>query len=138
MAGLSKIGRENALAAVLSNSTNVYIALLTTYPTDQTGAGLVEATGSGYARLAHMAWSTATTLEDTTRSNSSAITFAALTGDLSGVVGWAIYDALTLGNLLAFGRLVNSSDEPISVDFVNTDQPRFAIGELEVTIRTLV
>lgn len=133
--GLAQSGSEAALDAVLPNGTDRFIALLTTLPSDVAGTGLVEATVAGYARIAHDAWANATASNKTTRSNSSAITFAALTEDLPDVVGWGIFDALTVGTLLAFGETVDAADIPISVDFVATNEPRFAIGELELFLQ---
>ena len=132
--GLSQIGAENALDDVLPNATNVYVALLTTLPTDFAGTGLVEASAAGYARTAHSAWTTSSASNVVTRANNGAITFPALTADLSGVVGWAIYTMSSGGDLLAFGQTVDGSGNPLTVNFVSTDEPRFANGELEVKI----
>jgi hypothetical protein len=134
--GLSEYGAEEALstANVLPSGTNKYVALLTTLPSARDGTGLVEATGSSYARVAHSAWSNSTVSDDTVRSNSSTITFPTLTGSLSGVVGWAIYSASTSGNLIAFGPLVDDTGVEITRNFISGDVPTFATGELDIII----
>ena len=134
--GLSEYGAEQAFqhANVLPGGTDKWIALLTTLPTARDGTGLVEATGSGYARINHQVWTNTTVGTDTQRANNGAITFAALTGALSGIVGWAIYDLVAGTDLIAFGPLVDSNDVEITRNFINTDQPRFATGELKIRI----
>ena len=120
-----------ALAAVLPNGTARYVALLTTLPAAD-GTGEVEATGSSYARKSYSAWLTSVSSGITYRKNNGAIEFTALTGALTGVLGWAIYDASTAGNLLAFGYIRDSSGAAVTKNFVNTDQPRFLDQELKV------
>lgn len=134
--GLSEYGAEQAFLAanVLPSGTNKYVGLLTALPTDRDGTGLVEATGASYARVANLAWTTATVVNDTVRSNTSAVTFPTLTGALAGIVGWAIWSASVAGNLIAFGPLTDSSDLPVTRSFVNGDTPRFAAAELEIKI----
>ena len=134
--GLSEYGAEQAMgsANVLPNGTDKWVALLTTLPTARDGTGLVEATGSGYARINHALWVNVTDGNDTLRKNSGAVTFAALSAALTDIVGWAIYDLVAGVNLIAFGPLVDGSNNPITVDFANTDQPQFADQELEVSI----
>jgi hypothetical protein len=123
-----------ATTNVLPNGTNKFIALLTTLPTARDGTGLVEASGSGYARKAHQAWTNSTVANNTVRANNGAITFAALTGDLPGIVGWAIYDLIAGTNLIAFGPLVDAAGAEITRNFLNGDQPVFGDAELEVVI----
>lgn len=134
--GLSEYGAEQGLAStnVLPNGTSKYVALLTALPTARDGTGLVEAAGSGYARIAHNAWVNATVGNDTIRKNNGVITYAVLTGNLSGIVGWAIYSAVAAGNLIAFGPLVDSAGAEVTRNFLIGDQPRWADGELEVVI----
>lgn len=134
--GLSEYGAEQALgsANVLPNGTNKYVALLTALPTERDGTGLVEATGSGYARIAHNSWVNVTSGDNTLRKNSGAVTYAALTADLDGIVGWAVYSAVSGGNLIAYGPLVDGSNNAITRDFASGDQPRFTDQELEIGI----
>ncbi|MCK5602850.1 hypothetical protein KAR91_13295 [Candidatus Pacearchaeota archaeon] len=134
--GLSEYGTQEALATVnvLPSGTNKYIALLTALPTARDGTSLVEASGASYARIAHSTWVNVLTTNDTTRKNSGAITYAALTGTLSGVVGWAIYSAVTGGDLIAFGPLVDEDDVAVTRNFISGDQPRFSDQELEISL----
>lgn len=136
LSGLSEYGAEQGLGSVnvMPGGTDKFIALLTTTPTVRDGTGLVEASGSGYARIAHQTWVNVTSGNDTLRKNSGTVTFAVLSGDLPGIVGWAIYSAITAGNLIAFGPLVDSNDTPITRNFLNGDQPRFVDQEFEVVI----
>lgn len=82
-----------------------YVALLTAVPTTNTGTGLTEVSGSSYARqpiTASTGWSTISQSADTIHdeiNNVNALTFPAVTTTGYTVVGVAIYDAVTAGNL---------------------------------------
>lgn len=128
--GLAVYGRGLALAGALPAGTNRYVALLTAVPTVDAGTGLVEATGSGYARKAHSAWTNGSVGDVVTRANNGSVEFTALTDALTGVVGWAIYDAATVGNLVAWGYTRNVGGVKTTFDFALGDQPRFIDGEL--------
>lgn len=88
-----------------------YVALLTTLPTDNNGTGLVEVTttGTAYARQAvtsSTGWSAVSTSGSLQQmSNAAAVTYAAATANYGTVVGVAVYDAVTAGNLLYFAPL---------------------------------
>jgi len=109
-----------------------YLALCTTLPTSaSTGATLVEATYTGYARIATSGdWGSPTSATPCTIFNSSAITFAACTGSTSTIVGFAIVDSITVGagNVLAWGSCTST--------VISTTQtpPTFAINALELTL----
>lgn len=133
MSGLSNYGEEQALIALLPNGTACYVALFTELPDDD-GTGGTEASGSSYARKSHSAWTNGTSGTATQRKNNGTIEFAALSGSLAGIVGWGIYDALTSGNLIAFGTIKNSGGTDVTKNFVSTDQPRFLDQELKVGI----
>src|SRR5262245_29850425 len=110
LSGLSIYAKQQALqaAALLPNATNRYVGLLTALPSASDGTGLVEAdTATGYARVAHSAWTNTTSGDDVIRKNNGAITFAVLIGTLVGVAGWAIWDddGTPSGNLIAFGPM---------------------------------
>lgn len=91
-----------------------YVALLTTNPTKNDGTGLVECSDAGYARLpitASTGWSAISLNADNIHdqiSNGSALTFGAAAVTYT-VVGVAIYDALTVGNLLAYGSVTSQA-----------------------------
>jgi hypothetical protein len=76
----------------------VYLALSTTVPTD--GGGVTEPSGGSYARTA-CSFSAASGRQI---QNSGAVTFPAATADWGTIVGWALYDASSGGNILFFGE----------------------------------
>jgi hypothetical protein len=93
---------------------NLYIALLTAVPTKNDGTGLTEVSGSSYARqaVASSAWGAIALNADNIHdqiSNSNAITFPAVTTTSYTVVGVAIYDALTAGNLLWYASVTSQA-----------------------------
>lgn len=109
-----------------------YIALYTVIPTDA-NAGGTEVTGGSYARVAvtnnTTNWAAATGTSPTSKANGTAITFPAPTANWGVVVGFAVYDAATVGNELAWGALtvnktVNNGDAA----------PSFGVGALTVTL----
>ena len=134
--GLSEYGAQEALATanVLPSGTNKYVALLTALPTARDGTGLVEATGGSYARVANSGWTTSVSGSNTVRANTAAVTFTTLTADLSDVLGWAVYSAVSGGNLIAFGPLHDSAGNAVTRSFLNGDTPRFSAGELEIIV----
>lgn len=93
----------------------LYVALLTTMPTAASGTGLVEVSGTGYARQAvtgASGWNAITTNGDNVTeqaTNNAAITFPAAGGSWGTVLGVAIYDAVSAGNLLMYGTLTSGS-----------------------------
>src|SRR5947209_10085462 len=115
--------------------SSVYVALLTTNPSDDTGTALVEVSGGAYARQAIVGssgWSSiapvsggsGTTPEQ--MSNAAVITFPTPTANWNNVVGVALYDAATAGNLLYWASITSQT--------VNTGVVvSLAIGALKVT-----
>lgn len=105
--------------------TNLYVALSTADPTDD-GSGIAEPSGAGYARKNHNAWKTngSRAIE-----NDGAVTFAAATGSWGAITHWAVFDALTGGNMLAHGSLTSGS---FTVE--EDDVPTFADGAIDVSI----
>lgn len=121
--------RSAVVNAVLRNTTytsvaTVYAALYTVTPTNSTSGTEVGA-GVGYARqaAAFAAPSPAGAV-----ANSGVITFGPnTTTDWGTIVGTAILDASTAGNILYFGALAASKAVAVS------DSVSFAIGALTVT-----
>lgn len=132
MSGLTDYGEQQALIGLLVNGTDVYIGLFTVLPSADDGTGGTEASGSGYVRIDHNAWLNAAEDPITYRVNNGAIEFAALTAELAGIVGWGIWDAVTVGNMIAFGPILDASENEVSVTFPSGDQPRFITQELKV------
>jgi hypothetical protein len=104
---------------------SVWIALFTAAPSD-TGGG-TEATGGSYARksTAGADWAAAS---GGATSNANAITFVTPTGSWGTITHFALMDAATTGNMLAWGSLTT----PQAVGTGNTVS--FAVGELDITL----
>ena len=120
---------ENALLnATLRNTTytspaTVYAALFTTDPTDA-GSG-TECTGSGYTRKAI---TFAAPSNGVTTNSAAACEFDQATGDWGTLTHFAIFDALTTGNMLYYGALTAS--KTIS----SGDVFKFATSSVTVTL----
>lgn len=112
--------------AAYTQPTNIYVALSTADPTDS-GSGVAEPAGSGYARTACNVWDAAASRE---ASNTSAVTFPAATGSWGTITHWALFDASTGGNMLAYGSL------SVSNAVVNGNVVSFAAGQLSLTWNT--
>lgn len=113
---------ESGVTQAPNLPTTLYVALLTAMPTTNTGTGLVEvsATGTGYARLpiTSAQWAALATNADTI--TEQALSSIALTWTNSGgtnfgtVVGIALYDALTVGNLYRAATLATGNQTIVS------------------------
>jgi hypothetical protein len=122
-----------------------YIGLFTVLPTRSTG-GTELTTGAGFAGYARQSlasslanWSgtqgagttSASSGTDDEVSNNVAVSFsAALAAAWAGVVGWGLFDAVSAGNLLEFGSIVNASGTPITRSFAIGDPVEFPAGTL--------
>jgi len=97
----------------------VYLALCTTAPTDaSTGSTIVEANYTGYARK-QIAAGDLNAAASGSMTNANAITFAACTAGSSTIVGFAICDASSAGNVLYWGTVtsivIDTSHTPATV-----------------------
>jgi len=101
--------------------TSWYVALYTVAPND-TGGG-TELSGDAYVREA----STFSVTGDTA-SNTGAIEWAAATGDWGTVVAIGVFDAVSAGNLLAYGNLTSSKTIQTGDIF------RIPAGDLDITL----
>lgn len=107
--------------------TGVYLALCTAVPTDaSTGSTITEANYTGYARKQINA-SDLSAASSGSKTNSAAITFADCTAGSSTVIGFAICDASSGGNVLYWGTVTSKT-----IDTSNTPAT-VAIGSLVVT-----
>jgi len=132
MSGLVDTKENQVLDALLGAATlmpdPVYIGLMTSEPNDD-GTGVVEPVGNGYSRV-----SVANTLGEWpaavggSKSNANNILFPTATGGWGTVTHYGIFDAVSAGNLLAFGPL----NVPRTV--VLDDQFRFLSGALVMTL----
>jgi hypothetical protein len=100
---------------------SLYMALLTTMPTDNTGTSMVEVSGGGYARQQITGWAaTATNGDGITeqKSTNATITFPVASAGWGTIEGVALYDAATAGNWyiaigLAAGQAIVTNNEVI-------------------------
>ena len=105
-----------------TSPTTVYAALFDVDPGDD-GASGTEHSGAGYARQAVTFGAPA----DGTGSNSGKVTYPTATADWGQTGGWALFDAVTAGNILFHGSLETSK-------YVSEGQtPEFETGDLEIT-----
>jgi hypothetical protein len=104
----------------------IYVALSACDP-GESGSGLDEPEGGGYARVATEAddWNSA---DGGLLDNAVAIEFNAATGNWGTMTHFALFDAATGGNLLAHGSLT----QPKTVNAA--DRAEFPPGDLEVTL----
>ena len=104
---------------------SVWVALFTAAPSD-TGGG-TECTGGSYARksTAGADWAAAS---GGATSNANAITFVTPTGSWGTATHFALMDASTAGNMLAWAPLTT----PQAIGSGNNVS--FAVGELDITL----
>ena len=107
----------------------IHVALFTALSDVQgeAGAGGTEVSGGDYARVATIGsdWTEATT---GTLSNATAIEFTEASGDWGTVTHFALFDAVSGGNMLCFGTLT-ASKEVSSGDTI-----KFPISNLDVSL----
>ncbi len=99
----------------------VYLALFTASPTDAGGG--TEVTGGGYARQAITFGAAAAGAI----ANTAEVSFTASGANYGTVVSTGIFDALTVGNMLAW-------DDITSAVVNDGDTIRFPIGDIDVTL----
>jgi hypothetical protein len=104
----------------------LYVALFTSAPSDAGGG--TEVTGGAYARAAvtndSTNWPAAA---GGVKGNGTSVTFAQATAPW-GNVGWfAVFDALTGGNMLYWGALTTSRS------VATGDTPSYAVGQIQFT-----
>jgi len=108
-------------------SSTTYVALFVGDPSD----GGTELSSSNYARksVAAADWNAASSGSLT---NANAITFVQATGEWSAsdITYWALYDAASDGNLLAYDELAAGQQQPIAAN--NTVE--FAAGDITLEI----
>ncbi len=108
--------------------TTGYVALYTAEPDYIAGTGGTEVTGGAYARKSVTMASSWTAASGGATSNSGAITFTTATANWGTVLGAALMDNSTGGNMLA-GKTLTASKQ---VD--NGDTFSIAIGDFDVTL----
>lgn len=98
----------------------VFVGLFTSV-TNEDGSG-TEVTGGSYARVA-----CAFTITNSSAANTSLVTFPTASADWGTIVDFAVFDALTSGNMLYYGTL----GTPRNV--LNGDAVKFNAGQLVIT-----
>ena len=110
----------------LNSPSSLYLALYTTDPTAaDTGT---EVAGSGYARVQIPSWAVASLIDGRqTVKNTTELIFPTATGQWTSAAYWGIRDAMTGGNLIAYGTLANE----ITVN--DGDTPRAPADEISIS-----
>ena len=98
-----------------------YLALYTATP--NAGGGGTELSGNGYARQ-----TVAFTTTAQTSSNTAAVEYPTATASWGTITSVGVFDALTSGNLLAFGNLTASKT------IASGDVLRIPTGDLDITL----
>ncbi len=92
----------------VSAPSSHYLALFVADPTDVTATALTnEVSGSWYARKT-VAFESPSDATDVVTANTAAVTFDAVTTAAVTVSHWGIFDASTVGNLLASGEFTTA------------------------------
>lgn len=104
--------------------SNVYIALSTADP-GESGGSVAEPSGNNYARAQCNTWNAAS---GGATANTSLVTFNTPSGSWGTVTHFALYDAVTSGNMLMYGSLAASKS------IASGDTPTFAAGALAITM----
>ncbi len=92
----------------------LYVALLTTMPTKADGTGMIEVTGGSYARATYTnagGWTANSTAGDNVTEQSSNVNIIAWPSPTAGwgnIVGIAILDAASGGNIWKYGDFQNA------------------------------
>ncbi|MGH3672192.1 MAG: phage tail fiber protein [Pseudonocardiaceae bacterium] len=112
--------------------TTMYLALSTTTPVDA-GTNFTEPSTGAYARVATTAadWSAASGTAPAQKVNTATLTFPTATADWSAAANmtyFGLFDAATVGNLLAFGVLA------VAKPVLNGDTASFAPGALKLEL----
>jgi len=104
----------------------IYVGLSTAYPTDD-ASGLAEPSGNAYARVATAGadWNVAS---GGAIANANDITFPEATDSWGTITHFALFDAASAGNMLAYGAL------SVSKSISSGDTAKFAAGDLDVTL----
>ncbi len=126
MGSISDFAENKLLDHILNGVTytppaTVYLGLSTADPLD-TGAGLAEPSGGGYARKA-IAFDAAA---GRAIEQSALVQFDTVTAPWGLVSHWALFDALSAGNMLAHGSLV------LAKNVVTGNNPSVAAGEVAI------
>jgi hypothetical protein len=104
-----------------SAPSTLYLGLYTVAPTDSGGG--TEVSGGSYVRE-----TCAFTVSGNLATNTAAVEWPVATGTWGTVVAVGVFDALTSGNLLAYGNLTSSKT------IASGDVFRIPAGDLDITL----
>jgi hypothetical protein len=130
MSGFSDYWQNRILDHIFGKGSytppTIYVGLSTAEPTDD-GSGLSEPSGNGYARVQTSAsdWNAAA---NGSLDNAGSIIFAQASGNWATITHFALFDAATAGNMLAYGQL----SQPTSIS--QSDTARFEAGGLQISL----
>ena len=110
--------------AAFTQPAAIYVALSTADPLDD-GSGLAEPGVGAYARTQNDVWDPSSA---GSASNTGAITFPEATASWGTITHFALFDAVSGGNMLGHGALTTSK----TIDSGDTAQ--FAAGDITVTL----
>lgn len=103
-----------------------YIALCTVAVTDTaTGSTITEPSSPSYTRVKMSTWDQAAA---GATENTNTITFPQASANWGTILDFAICDAVSAGNVLAYGSLT------ISKSVASGDTPKFASGDIDVSL----
>ena len=129
--GLTQFAKIQCLQDQITGT--MYVMLFTDLP-DSAGLGGIELTAPWYSRIAHSAWVTEAAQNIVKRLNIGQVDFLEVT-EAATIVGWGIITSLGGGDLIGFGRLRDTNSNPITVNLLSGDQPRFLDRQLKVGIQ---
>lgn len=112
--------------AAFNQPAGLYVALSTADP-GESGSGLAEPAGGSYGRVSAGSFSAASARAS---SNTGTVTFTKATASWGTVTHWALFDASTAGNMLAYGGLTLSK----AVSTGNT--VKILTGEMQCSFTT--
>lgn len=92
------------LVSAMVQPAGLFMALSTADPTDD-GSGIAEPVGNGYVRVQFETWNAAAARA---ASNNGIIQWPVATGSQGTLTHWAMFDAITGGNMLFHGDLTSS------------------------------
>jgi hypothetical protein len=130
MSGFSDYWQNRILDHIFGKGSytppTIYVGLSTAEPTDD-GSGLSEPSGNGYARVQTSAsdWNAAA---NGSLDNAGSIIFAQASGNWATITHFALFDAATAGNMLAYGQL----SQPTSIS--QSDTARFEAGDVQISL----
>ena len=132
MGSLAVYGENKVLDHIVGKAAftmpSIWVALFTVTPTHEDGTGGTEASAGNYARKSTAAGDWEAAASGAIQNNND-ITFVECSGaDWTTINGFALYDALSGGNMIAWGAL--GTPKPISIG----DTAKFAAGDLDITL----